>query len=271
LLVPGFGGILNLKLTMLLAASSLSAFGSTIFGASTTTANGSTYTVAVTDFSTTGADMAGLVITANYASGGPLTCTWLAAGSCTSGVGGFSVTYPAAESTHPQVNNSNWILTNSRSGSTLTSITVNGIPGLVAFDRCMTATNTFDDTNPGSAFNPGGNCDTNGTVGSDVGYSVGTGNTTATGGAGTSGITGTVAYQNALHLSSSSIVGDWWGQFTITFAGTAFSNGSTFTFRSDSDTLTSAVLDVSPVPEPGTFAAVGAGLVLIGILRRRKR
>ena len=60
---------------VLLAWSTTTTLGSTIFGASTATVPGTTYTVSVTDFTTTGADMAGLLITANYSTGGSLSCT----------------------------------------------------------------------------------------------------------------------------------------------------------------------------------------------------
>ncbi|MEO5925893.1 MAG: PEP-CTERM sorting domain-containing protein [Bryobacteraceae bacterium] len=251
------------KLIFCLAFVASSAFGSTIFGASTTVSTGTTYTVAVTNFTTTGGDMAGMVITANFTTGGPVSCTWTSLGACNSGGGEFNVTYPAANSTHPQVNNSNWTLTNTWASHTLSSITVNGIPGLIAFDRCMTGASTFNDTNPGGT--TGTSCTTAGTVGSDIGFSVGSGN-----GGGTAGITGTVQYANALHLASSSIVNDWWGQFTLTFAGTAFTSGSNFTFRSDSDILTSAVADVSPVPEPQTLVGVGMALLAMATFRRRR-
>jgi len=250
---------LKLGMLILLLGSAVTSVGSTVSVLSTTI--GTAYTVTVTDFTTTGADMVGMEITASYSTGGSLTCTWLGTGSCTSGVGGFSVTYPVGSSTHPRTNNDNWTITNSRVGFTMTSLTVNGIAGLTAFDRCMTSAGVFNDTNPGGS--TGTSCNTAGTVGSDLGFSVGSG----TAGTGSAGTSGTVVYQNALHLAGSPIVGDWWGQFTITFAGTAFTSGRTFTFRTDSDTLTSAIADV---PEPGTFAGVGIALMALGLVARKR-
>jgi hypothetical protein len=252
-----------------LVLGAVSTLGSTITSASTSTVTGTPYTVTVTADSTTGALMAGMILTANYTTGGSLTCTWLATGSCTSGASGFTVSYPSADNTHPQVNDSNWVIANNRTGFLLASLTIDGIPGLTGFDRCMTGSSTFNDANPGGT--TGTSCTTVGTPTSNIGFSVGSGNASGNGGAGTAGISGTVTYQNALHLAAASAVGDLWGQVTIAFTGTSFTSGSTFTFRSDSDTLGSATLDVASVPEPGTFGAMGLALLGISIgFRRRK-
>ncbi len=258
---------MKLNVLCLLAASTTGLFGSTIFGNLTTTETGSTYTVVVNTDNTTGADMAGIFLTATFSTGGDASCTWLAAGTCTS-ASNFSVSYPAGNSTHPQSNNSNWTITNNRAGANLTSLTVNGIPAMIGFDRCMTGASTFNDSNPSGFFggNTGTNCDTTGTANSNIGFSVGSGN-----GGGTTSAEGTVVYRNALHLAAAAPVGDLWGEFTITFITANFTTGQTFTFRTDSDGLSSAVADVVATPEPSTLALCGIALIGLGLRLRSKR
>jgi hypothetical protein len=246
-----------LKLVALISISALSALGSTIYTASPATVTGSSYIVTVSANDTQGGDMAGMIVTANFTSGDSLVCTWQSTGTCSSGPGGFSVGYPQNTSTHPINGGTNWTISNNRTGFIMSSITFNGIAGLIAFDRCMAFSGGgFSDNNPLSCL-----FGAEGTPGSNTGFSV------ASGTGGTSGIEGTVQYQNAVHLAASSSVGDLWGQITIAFSGATFDSGETFTFRADTDELG----QVTANPEPATMGLMGAALALIGFkLRKRK-
>ena len=168
------------------------------------------------------------------------------------------MSYPAGTSTHPINGGTNWTIANNYAGQVMDSIVFDGISGGIAFDRCMTGANTFNDNNPTFFGFP--LCLTEGTPGSNIGFSVGSGT------GGTAGIDGTVQYQNVLHLAASSPVGDLWGQITIAFSGSAFTSGSTFTFRADTDEVSNIVAN----PEPGTWGLMGASLVAIGLKLRRR-
>lgn len=226
------------------------ASGSTIVNVSTIV--GQTYTVAVTESDTTGADMVGMLITATYSNGTSLTCSWTSSGTCsnTPTGGGFSVTYPAGNSTSPLNGGTDWTIANTRTGLSLTSIVFDGIPGKTAFDRCMGLLGGFNDTGTSLLA-----CLGEGTANSSAGYSVGDGN-------GGSAINANVQYSNQLHLAGQAAVGDLWGKITIAFTSN-FAPGATFTFRTDTDTLSPLIL--TDAPEPATFAMMGAALLVLGL------
>jgi hypothetical protein len=236
----------TLFLCVALVASN--ALASTIVNVSTVV--GQTYTVAVTASDTTGSNMVGMLLTATYSNGTSLTCTWTAAGTCanTPNGGGFTVSYPANTSTSPLNGGTDWTITNTRTGLNMTSISFNGLTGLTAFDRCIGITGSFNDTGTNLL-----SCLGEGTTNSSLGYSVGDGN-------GGSAINANVVYTNELHVAGQAPVGDLWGKITIAFTSN-FTATSTFTFRTDTDTLSNII--ITDTPEPGTFAMMGAALLFV--------
>jgi hypothetical protein len=234
----------------LLALAPLSA--STI--SSVSVSNGTPFAVAYSSFAATETNMAGrLSITADFGVNGTSTCSWTAnAANCTGT--GFSVIFTDGD-TYPTGGSHFWTITNTGT-FTLSAITFNGVTGAgngVAFDRCMSGSSTFNDTESG------GNCGTEGTAGSNIGWSA----SSAAGGS--SGTTATALYSNILNLSSQSAVGDAFGVLKLTFGGTAFTRDRNFTFEADTD-----LVSASGVPEPGTLALLGGGLLGLGFIARRR-
>jgi hypothetical protein len=221
-------------------------------------------TVTENNFAVFGNTMGPMAITAKFLDGTSGVCNWAAGvgvSGCTS-TGNFSIGFPSGSDTDPDVSGSTvWTVTDLKSTSSIVSLTINALSGNVAFDRCLKA-GGFDDTNNGGTV-----CDTahggiEGTPNSAEGWSVGSGT------GGTSGISANAQYSDILHVAGSAPVGDAWGFLTLTFTGTAFTSADTFTFRADTDIVTSQAADV---PEPGTLAFIGAGLAGLGALRFRKR
>lgn len=221
-------------------------------------------TVTEDNFAVFGNTMGPMLITAKFADASTGSCNWAAGvgvSGCTS-TGNFSIGFPSGADTDPDVSGSTvWTITDLKTTSSIVSLTIDALAGNTAFDRCLKA-GGFDDTNNG-----GGVCNTaagglDGTTNSAQGWSV------ASGTGGTAGISANAQYSNILHYAGQPAVGDAWGFLTLTFTGTSFTSGNTFTFRADTDIVTSKTSDV---PEPGTLAFIGAGLAGLGALRFRKR
>jgi hypothetical protein len=262
---------MNKILFAIISIWGLGVYGNTITGV--TTNIGTTFTVTEPNSQVTGALMAGMVITADFGAT-PESCTFTAAGTCSDVGGNFTISFPVAFSTDPDTSGfaSLWTISNTtKTLGSLTSLNINGLAGNIGFDRCLT-TGGFLDTDFGFTVCNGATA-LEGTPGSAFGWSAGNDCPTSPSAcvpSGTAGITAAAVYFNALHVAADPSPGllDAWGDLTLNFSGAAFAPADTFTFRADTDAITTQVSDT---PEVGTLGLVGAMLLGIGALRFRPR
>jgi hypothetical protein len=240
------GLVASLLLTPLLA------FGTTFSGTTITTSTGTVTTWAISNATSGLSNMGGMLVAVTWADNTVFNCVWVNGSGC-SVANGFSVTETdGANGTF----NGTWSLTNLRAASNIRSIMLNGLgtpSGRTVFDTC------WNGSNPGTIdLTPGNGCGTaTGTAGSNQGYTA----WSASGGSNAPSPS-TVVYSNRINTYAGNAVGDLWGMVTINFTNNGFVNGDTFTWRMDTDLVTT--------PEPATAGFVGLALVAFGCLRFRR-
>ena len=189
----------------------------------------------VADFQTLGDMMDGMLVTASFMDGASETLAWGTTGAGTGGVFGTGWSLVASGDTF---NAFAWSFTNDGAG-VLTGLTLDGVPGLTLFDTSFGGAFGTDDSFFGRDFATNLNEDA---------LIVAT-------------------YRQPVGVNGAPPVGDLYHVLDVDFSG--MSNGGTresFLFSQDTDNDAR----ITQVPEPGTMALLGLGLLGAAAVRRRR-
>jgi len=191
---------------------------------------------ALTGFATTGADMDGLSITANFLSGFSQTLLWADTGPASGGVLGTGWGLSLSGDSFGGL----WQFTNVRQDG-LSSLRLDGLSAFTIFDR----THGNVEGTPGSALGMDWNCS-----GASAAVCLNP---------------VTVTYDFLVSVGGNAAVGDLWQTVSVDFGTTGPLLSFSFVQDTDND------IRQTQVPEPGSLGLLGLALGGLGFFARRRR
>lgn len=202
------------------------------------------YAPSIGNYSTLGNDLFGLLITGRFSDGQSFSANWGNIGGGLSGVN-FAGRFRLAIGSNTDTWGNPFTLTVYGTGNTLMSLTMNGAPGPVIFDRTFGSTSGTVQSQSGADFAFWGTSDNWNTL---------------------------VTYSNAVQMvGSNGPVGDIYETMTIDFRNgvTGTNAGRNVRFTQDFDNVITGG-SLLPVPEPDGRLLLAAGLSLAFLVVRRR-
>jgi hypothetical protein len=182
----------------------------------------------VAAFTTSGAQMAGMSVTATFDSGVVESRTWAATGANSGGVTGSNWSLDVSSATTFDINA--WSFLNS-TGAGLTGLVLDGRGRQTMFDRTFSPFPGTPDSANGSDFQDNVNA------------------------------VGTATYSRQVAVGANAPVGDLWRILTVSFDQSVTATSWSFTQDTDND------IRITGVPAPATLALLGLGLAGFGFRR----